>query len=239
MKHMLTNKTSAKILIMLMSILNFIGCDAIDNYIPQVQSCSCNWNSSTTVKLVYPQLLLPTTSCEQPFTGGDLDFIFPATSFYDIMSDMPLFNYYTIDQCKFSWVASVVGKQCISGTPPTDSVNLDQNDFGYRLYSAQNMGYNYVGDVLMEAPMNHPYDISRSDMKHTLTFQLFNVYNSFDGTTGTLTWTNSWIGENGSLYISDGNCWEFYFRTDGIYGSYNPTSGQTRYIYVHNQFDFL
>lgn len=190
----------------------------------------CTWPNWANAVFVNPLLKLPNSTCDEPFSNHELEVSFPANSFYELMINNRMVTEpaYTL-----TWTVSVYEKPCDDsfGSEESKQLIFTQNDFWGRLLRST---YDWIELSPMIAASG---DIGVNDLKHQLVFQLTDVINDEDGSSGTITWTRTWQGQNNASYTSNPtSVWNFYFPSEPLIGSFTPKNGFPRKIYINNHY---
>ncbi len=205
------------------------GC--IVDSIPDTPIYQCEWPNSITAQFINLEFSLPSSNCDNPFFCAALDYVFPQQSIYGMMEAIHGYNF------GMQFNSSVYDKVCESESVNPLSLAMKPypqhiNQDNYWCYLSQN-------DMLEEVPMvSSLSSLNADDLKHELILQLYNVTNDITDATGTVTWKRTWDGQTASEYFDSLHTWFFYFPPYALKGTFTPYSGNPRYIYYHDHFDY-
>ncbi len=126
----------------------------------------------------------------------------------------------------FKWaVTRTSTTRCNGDTESTKSLTLTQDDYSQYFTSS---------NTINNSPRLYVDNNANNQYKFELTFQLRDVENWYDGTNGTLIWTQTWNNPF-TVGVSE---WVFLI-SDAIVVQYNPAKSylSTRKIYIYGQFE--
>ena len=208
------------------SIFSFSACDQdLEGAIPQYD---CIWRDSISLQFIGAMLYAPRYWCDP---SVEEQFFFPNPPEDELLSDgiYNLFeSYHEENPITLSWITSIYTKECKSLYPSaiSDTKQLTQDDYHWRMQA---------NDELHEvAHINSINNIGLADYKHQLVIQMYNVQ-ALNGLTGTITWSETWLGETESFYTN--NLWQFNCLPYGLLGTFTPDSDYPRWIYIHDHFE--
>lgn len=211
------------------SLIMLSACDS--SAIP-VEPNGCVWvNDSIYVEFHHALFKYPSKDCSLDFEKNNLNVSDSIEGVYNFMHEMA--GNPDVSSCNLTWLSSIYTKKC-------DSYNLESNNARIQLDLTNYYSNLYSTDVLEPAPIvRYDCQMLPEDYKHQLIIQIPGVYNGNDGSTGTLTWLNTWLGETDSYYSSVNHGWDFYCPVQGMTATYTPDFGFLREVYVYNQFLFI
>ena len=186
---------------------------------------NCDWENEKRAIFYDPDLLAPCSL-------GDCEYVFQNPSFENVLDHHGICyimqqvcnNYLGVPNFDFKWTVTVAsGKTCSGSSDQYRSISMNQDSYTqYFTNSGQ--------DVMEHSPLNS--NISASEHKHEMVFQIHNVENLHDAKVGTVTWKYTWYkpsNENGE---------EIVFNGPVIEGDFKPgrTYSPTRKIYYFGHF---
>ena len=209
------------------------GCEDILPYTPPTYSCM--WTSGDWVaQFANVSMELPGVECD--FNNTSLNLIFPYTSCYDLQYDAENRGLqYSISGWYSSWETSVYGKTCQDPDVQLVTQYWQPNNFPTHLTYT----WDYRDFIENPHSLISGYGVDTTDLMHKLTIQLYGVENTWNGSTGTLTWTKTWLGFRSSDFIHNEYVWVFYLPYHGWKATFTPYSNYSREIYVHDQFELF
>ena len=211
------------------SLIMLSACDS--SAIP-VAPNGCVWvHDSIYVHFNHPIFIFSGEDCKLDFEKYNFGVSNQIYGVYNFMHEMA--GNPDVSSCNLTWLSSISTKKC-------DSYNLDANNDRVQLDLTNYTSTLYSTDVLEPAPIvRYECQMLPKDYKHQLIIQIPGISNMIDGSTGTLTWLNTWLGETDSYYFSANHRWEFDCPPLGMTATYTPDLGYLREVYVYNQFIFI
>ena len=211
------------------SLIMLSACDS--SAIP-VAPNGCVWvHDSIYVHFNHPIFNFPEEVCKLDFEKYNFGVSNQIYGVYNFMHEMA--GNPDVSSCNLTWLSSISTKKC-------DSYNLDANNDRVQLDLTNYTSNLYSTDILEPAPIvRNDCHMLPKDYKHQLIIQIPGISNMIDGSTGTLTFLNTWLGETDSYYFSANHRWEFDCPSQGMTATYTPDLGYLREVYVYNQFIFI
>lgn len=208
--------------------LLFSSCDT--DQPPLTPTYNCVWVDSVKVAIADVKLNKPSEEdCEYLFREGCQYMEEPHIGIYHLFEEIE--SGECSCETEFSWVSSVYTKECERLQPSLISRTLYMDDNNYTSFLT------YQDRILYAPIVRTGNGIDREDYKHQMVIKVHNVYNSYDNSTGTVSWVYTWLGMTESTFSN--NTWCFYTPQDGLYGTFIPDYGFPRYIYYHDSFDLF
>lgn len=213
-------------------IFSLIMLSACDSSAIPVEPNGCIWvHDSISAQFLNARFYYPDKECGLWFEKNGLTELSYIDGVYKFMYNTSINP--NIDSCHLTWLSSVYTKKCDSYDleANNDRVQLNQSNYYTRLYSS---------DVLEPSPIvRSDCHMIPEDYKHQLVIQIPNVSNAVDGSYGSLTWINTWLGETHSHYSIGNHMWRFNCPAEGIHAAYTPYLGNLREVYVYYQFIYI
>lgn len=210
---------------------SLIMLSACDSSAVPVEPTGCVWVDSISVEFHHAIFNFSGKDCKLDFEKNNISVSDQIEGVYNFMHEMAGNSY--INSCNLTWLSSIDTKKC-------DSSDLDANNARVQLNSINYTSTLYLPDVLEPAPIvRNDCHMHPEDYKHQLIIQIPGISNVIDGSTGTLTWLNTWLGETDSYYSSANHRWDFDCPPSGMTATYTPDLGYLREVYVYNQFIFI
>lgn len=215
----------------LIYIFPIILLSACDSSVIPVEHNGCVWiDDSIGAKFIQANFCIPVEDCKMSFDKNCLQGITDIDGVFNFMHEVA--TNCIVDSCKLTWLSSIYTKKCDNNDLDANNerLQLDLNNYYTRLFPS---------DVIERVPIvHHDCNMVPENYKHQLIIQIPGVANTLVGNVGTLTWINTWLGENHAPFHESIHRWDYHCHSP-MYATFTPDYGCQRNVYVYYQFELI